>query len=125
VGLCGLAMSAALLVPLPAAGAPVPPQRIYEDLADNGRLDGEYSQADIARALNVRQIIGTDAPKLRRPVAAATTRPHRAKKSTAGLPFTGLDLALLTLGGGPLLLIGFGLRRRLGTEAHRMEVVGS
>jgi hypothetical protein len=29
-----------------------------------------------------------------------------------GLPFSGLDLALLTAGGGPLLLIGVTLRRR-------------
>jgi hypothetical protein len=29
-----------------------------------------------------------------------------------GLPFSGLDLALLMAGGGPLLLIGVSLRRR-------------
>lgn len=118
-------MSAALVVPLPAAGAAVPPQKIYDDLADNGRLDGRYTQADIARALNVRQVMGTDAPKVRRTAPAATTRKQSTKRSAAGLPFTGFDLALLTLGGGPLLLIGFGLRRRLGAEAARMEVVGS
>jgi hypothetical protein len=30
----------------------------------------------------------------------------------AGLPFSGLDVALLLAGGGPLLLIGASLRRR-------------
>ena len=125
-GLCGLAMSAALVLPLPAAGAAVPPQKIYADLADNGRLDGKYAEADIERALNVRQVIGTDAPKAGSArQAPAATRPHSAKKSGDGLPFTGLDLALLALGGGPLLLIGFGLKRRLAPEAPRMEVAGS
>ena len=32
--------------------------------------------------------------------------------SGGGLPFSGLDLALLLAGGGPLLLIGASLRRR-------------
>jgi hypothetical protein len=44
------------------------------------------------------------------------TAPKRAATPAAerdgGLPFSGLDLALLTAGGGPLLLIGASLRRR-------------
>jgi hypothetical protein len=40
--------------------------------------------------------------------APATARAESGKK----LPFSGLDLALLTAGGGPLLLIGVSLRRR-------------
>ena len=38
--------------------------------------------------------------------------PPQAKADGGGLPFSGLDLALLTAGGGPLLLIGASLRRR-------------
>jgi hypothetical protein len=38
----------------------------------------------------------------------ATTRADSGSK----LPFSGLDLALLAAGGGPLLLIGVSLRRR-------------
>jgi hypothetical protein len=44
-----------------------------------------------------------------------TVEPGSAKANTehgGGLPFSGLDLALLTAGGGPLLLIGASLRRR-------------
>jgi hypothetical protein len=110
-----------------APAAAVPPQRIYADLADNGRLDGRYSRADIARALDVEQVVGSDArrpPSGRRPAAPTLPRPRSAKESAASLPFTGLDLALLTLGGGPLLLLGFGLRRRLSTQT-RVGVVGS
>jgi hypothetical protein len=101
------------------------PQRIYADLADNGRLDGRYSRADIERALNLRQVLRTDEgarPAVRRP----TSRPSRPPEGSATLPFTGLDLALLTLGGGPLLLIGLGIRRRVaGAESSRVGVVRS
>jgi hypothetical protein len=101
-----------------ASASAASPQRIYADLADNGRLDGKYSRADIARALDVEQVVGTDArrPAVRRPAATTSSRPRSSKGSNAGLPFTGLDLALLIVGGGPLLLLGFGLRRRLSAQ---------
>ena len=38
----------------------------------------------------------------------AAPKPERG----GGLPFSGIDLALLMAGGGPLLLIGVSLRRR-------------
>jgi hypothetical protein len=116
-----LALSA-LLWAGPAVAAS--PQRIYQDLADNGRLDGTYSRADVARALNLHQVVKTDralTPPTRR-TAVARTAP--AKASTGRVPFTGLDVALLLVGGGPLLLIGVGLRRRLAV-AERMEMIGS
>jgi hypothetical protein len=106
----------------------VSPQRIYEDLADNGQLDGKYSQADIARALDLRQVVRTDAPgrtPIREHVPVAPTASRSARRSGHRLPFTGLDLALLLIGGGPLLLIGVGLKRRLAPGADaRAEVVG-
>jgi hypothetical protein len=60
------------------------------------------------------------------PGAAQAAPPHEITDSTTNagaavpahaasgkkLPFSGLDLALLTAGGGPLLLIGVSLRRR-------------
>jgi hypothetical protein len=116
IGLIGVA---------PASAAS--PQRIYADLADNGRLDGRYSRAEIARALDVQQVMGTDArrqPSVRRPANAAS-RPGSTNGSNAALPFTGLDVALLTVVGGPLLLLGFGLRRRLSARPSRAGVVRS
>jgi hypothetical protein len=98
----------------PAAAAS--PQRIYKDLADNGRLDGRYSDADIARAFNLDRVVGTDQRQPAQAEAEATVTPTPAATRTRPdrkIPFTGLDLALLTVGGGPLLLIGIGLRRRL------------
>ena len=110
LGLIGIAVLAFACAG-PASAAP--PQKIYKDLADNGRLDGKYSRSDIARAFNLDRVVRTDArtgAPVRRPPA-----PARAERSGDArlIPFTGLDLALLTVGGGPLLLIGLGLRRRL------------
>jgi hypothetical protein len=117
VGLLALACAG------PAAAAP--PQRIYKDLADNGRLDRRYTEADIARAFNLERVVGTDQRRpsqveARAPVMPA---PGRAERSERTIPFTGLDLALLVVGGGPLILIGLGLRRRL-SPAARVEVIG-
>ena len=101
------------------------PQKIYKDLADNGRLDGRYSQADIARAFNLDRVVKTDARKpVRVPPAATARQVAYTKRSGRKIPFSGLDLALLTVGGGPLLLIGVGLRRRMAPAHSRAEVVG-
>jgi hypothetical protein len=93
---------------------------IYRDLADNGRLDGKYTRAEIERALNLRQLLGTDKRQPARSRRAAdvprpAVPPRAARKDARRVPFSGLDVALLIAGGGPLLLIGAGLRRRLAT----------
>jgi hypothetical protein len=103
------------------------PQQIYGDLADNGRLDGKYTRAEIERALDVPRILGSDVrrPSVRRPRPADGTEarispvargPVRAEEPRS-LPFSPLDVALLIAGGGPLLLIGFALRRRFSAPA--------
>jgi hypothetical protein len=109
------------------------PQKIYRDLADNGRLDGKYTRADIERAFNLRQVLRTDeqpttAP--RRPIAVApageAAQPIRAvKRSERRVPFSVLDVALLVAGGGPLLLIGAGLRRRMVSTRSEPHAVSS
>jgi hypothetical protein len=103
----------------------VSPQRIYKDLADNGKLDGKYRRADVVRAFNLQRVVKVDKSAtvpVRRP--AATTARVETKRSASKVPFTGLDLALLTVGGGPLLLIGVGLRRRLAPASSHARVVG-
>lgn len=53
------------------------------------------------------------APQEPRTKTGAGPQPSVARAERGGgLPFSGLDLALLTAGGGPLLLIGVTLRRR-------------
>ena len=93
------------------------PQRIYSDLADNGRLDGKYTPAEIRRALELPQILRSDARESRSGHAEPVTQEPaaRADRQGSNLPFSGLDLALLTVGGGPLLLLGVALRRRFST----------
>jgi hypothetical protein len=86
------------------------PQKIYGDLADNGRLDRHYCASDINRALH--------SPSLQRYEARTrATKPAPPAVEPAGddarssVPFSGLDLALFGGAVGPLLLIGASLGR--------------
>jgi hypothetical protein len=100
-----LAVGLAAFLVAPAALAATPTQ-IYRDYADNGRLDGHYSRSDLNRALKdaVLQGYGNQnvQPGLQQELAQAGAK---------GLPFTGLDLTLMVVGGSGLLLTGAGLRR--------------
>ena len=102
-----LAATAAMLVFVSVAGAATPTQ-IYRDFADNGRLDAHYSRADLNRALKdaVLQGYGNQnvQPALQQQLAVSGAE-------SGGLPFTGLDLTLMVVGGTALLLTGAGLRR--------------
>jgi hypothetical protein len=103
------------------------PQKIYSDLADNGRLDGRYTRADIERAFDLPPAVGTDAlPRepIRVPYASeAASSPQATGRTDRRIPFSALDAALLVAGGAPLLLIGAGLRRRL-SEPGKAQVAG-
>ena len=97
----------------PSAGAATP-QQIYRDLADNGRLDRTYSRADLDRALNNPSLPAyarpeREAPKP--PPRAVPVAPTASVDDDRSLPFTGLDAALFGAVGGPLLLLGAGMRR--------------
>jgi hypothetical protein len=103
-----LAVGAAALVFAPAA-LPSTPTQIYRDYADNGRLDRHYSAGDLNRALKdaVLQGYGNQniQPGLQQSAQAGVAA------GTSGLPFTGLDLTLMVVGGSALLMTGVGLRR--------------
>ena len=92
------------------------PQEIYRDLEDNGRLDGKYSVADLQAALAGDFRRNGREHGVRQEDGGETSSSPPVDRGN-GLPFTGLDLALLTAGGGPLLLLGMALRRRL-TPGH-------
>jgi hypothetical protein len=100
---------------LTASAGAATPQQIYRDLADNGRLDRAYSRADLDRALNNPSLPAYARPE--RVARTPQTRPAPAVVPTASgddgrsLPFTGLDAALFGAVGGPLLLLGAGMRR--------------
>jgi hypothetical protein len=112
----GVALATLLFVALAAPALAATPQqvsqRIFADLADNGRLDGHYTHAQINRALHAPSLRGYEQPE------SSGTRPQPPPRavSPAGdergpLPFTGLDLALFGGVGGPLLLLGASLGR--------------
>jgi hypothetical protein len=115
---------AALLAAPTALGAT--PEQIYRDFADDTRLDGRYSTADLQATLQSPIVQGYgDAnvvtqlrPTIQRQVAAQQ-QPLEEAVERGGLPFTGLDLALLTAGGLFLLAFGFSLRRLAKAKQQR------
>jgi hypothetical protein len=119
------AFAAAVAVGAPGALAATP-QQIYKDYADNGRLDGHYSNGDLQRALHDAVIQGykpatSVAPAIKKKISSPSSGVAGAKlpaaKKQGALPFTGLDLALMTVGGFSLLLLGAALRRFAGNKA--------
>lgn len=119
-------LGAAALIAVPG-GLAATPQQIYQDYADNGRLDGTYSRADLDRALSnaavqayggpgesgIKPAVETsdDSAGGQGTAGQATSSGPPAVTSSGGLPFTGLDLGLIAAGAAGLLLFGAGLRR--------------
>ncbi len=112
-GLCMLALMALMTAPGALAASP---EQIYADYADNGRLDGQYSKADLQRALKDVTLQGykdTSRPRsdvlqssktvVRRPTFTTTRR-------TGSLPFTGAELGIFTIVGLGLIASGVLLR---------------
>jgi hypothetical protein len=132
----GMAFVAAALVALPALGAT--PRQIYQDYADNGRLDGHYSKADLQNALHDATVqayggggikpaviqklakkpkvavlgVGTQklptTPKTQK--TAPTVQVLGTTKTTGTLPFTGAELTLFVVVGMALIACGVLLR---------------
>lgn len=98
-----------------AASAATPQQisqRIFADLADNGRLDGKYTRAQIDRALHTPSLRGYEpAVPSRRPAAVPSEAPSVDTGRGLSLPFSGIDLAFLAAVGAPILLLGASLGR--------------
>jgi hypothetical protein len=116
-GVTVLAVSALFAVPAAMAATPT---QVYRDYEDNGRLDSRYSTADLQAALQNPAVQGygspTIVPGMKREIQRKLGEQRGFHTVTqrgggGGLPFTGFDLALLTVGGAFLLSVGFGLRR--------------
>jgi hypothetical protein len=112
-----LAVGTALFL-VGAAAAATPQQisqRIFADLADNGVLDGEYTPAQIDRALHNPSLRGYEQPPLptplRQPAAVAPAAGAAEPGRDSTLPFSGIDLAFLAAVGAPILLLGASLGR--------------
>ena len=102
------ACAAAVLFGAPTAlGAT--PQQIFRDYQQHGRFTHNYSRADLQRAARDAALQGY--PHVGVQGAVQQALGARAAKGGGGLPFTGLDLALMSAGGAVLLAAGTGLRR--------------
>jgi hypothetical protein len=104
-----IAAGAAAFVFAPAAFSATPTQ-IYRDYADNGRLDRQYSRDDLSRALKDAVLQGYGSENVQTGLQQQLAQAGAAG-AQGGLPFTGLDLTLMIVGGTALLLTGAGLRR--------------
>jgi hypothetical protein len=125
-------LALAALFAVPAASAATPEQ-IYRDFADDSRLDGRYSVSDLQATLHSPIVQGYGhedvnsglRPALQSEIAAQQQpqgqesqgqqpqgqAPLETVSESETLPFTGLDLALLTAGALFLLAFGVSLRR--------------
>jgi hypothetical protein len=104
LGLCG-----ALLLGVSTASA-ASPRQIYNDYVQHGRLTHHYSKADLQRALSSTLMKGYShghGPGMRTHIRIHFPPPQ----THGGLPFTGMDLGLITAGAMLLLALGAGLRR--------------
>jgi hypothetical protein len=121
VACAGLSAGAILGLAGPAAAAkPDTSQRIFSDLADNGRLDGHYTRAQINSALHSPSLRGYDRAQPARKLTSVPRSSVPSPSADGPLPFSGLDFALFAAVGGPLLLLGGGVGRlarvRVSTE---------
>ena len=117
-----VAGTALFLVGAAAAATPQDiSQRIFADLADNGRLDGKYTDAQIDRALHTPALKGYEQPARPEPIRrpAAVRPPAASAEADRALPFSGFDLALFGAVGAPLLLLGASLGLARAREARR------
>ena len=110
--------AAALALAVPAFGAT--PSEIYKDYADNGRLDANYSKAELRRALQDATVQGYGSPivvtKMKqksKPTGGVKGKrtPPRGVEARGGLPFTGAELGLFMFVG--LAVVGTGALLRL------------
>ena len=108
---------AAVLAPAAVAATPA---QIARDLADNGRLDGNYTKAELRAALVNPTLQGYPSAtvptraEIQRQVGKRQEKRQRNRAvGRGGLPFTGLELALV-FGGGALLAGGGVAVRRFG-----------
>ena len=114
----GVTVLLAIALLAASAASAATPTQIYRDYQDNGRLDGRYSVADLQAALNSPAVQGygspTITPGMKQEIVNKLGAQHTSggnNNANGGLPFTGFDLGLLTIGGALLLSVGFGLRR--------------
>jgi hypothetical protein len=112
-------LGTALILAIPAFGAS--PSDIYKDYADKGRLDANYSKAELKRALQDATVQGYGSPVVvtkmkQKTQVSGDVKGEKAplsgvKAKKGGLPFTGAQLGLFIV--VALALVGSGVLLRL------------
>ena len=98
-------IGAALLIGASVASA-ASPRQIYNDYVTHGRFTHNYSKGDMQRALHSTLLQGyTHGHHI------GYSHGQTPPPTPGGLPFTGMDLGLITFGAVLLLAFGAGLRR--------------
>lgn len=110
-----LTVALALVVVLALGGVALAatPQDIYNDFADNGKLDGSYSKAELEAYLADATVHQYGDP-YNLGVLDTLVKQMLAAKTTTAFPFTGLEIALIAFGAVALLGGGLVLRRSAG-----------
>ena len=118
----GAAIATLVLLALAGPASATTPQqvsqRIFRDLADNGKMDGHYTRAQINRALHSPPLKGYERPVRPIPEPAAPPVPPQVSDQRGTLAFSGLDLALFGGVGAPLLLLGASFGRLARVKAQ-------
>jgi hypothetical protein len=119
-----VAVALVVALALPASAlAGTSARQIYADFAAHGKLEGHYTKAELEAALHDALVQGYGAPSTRaglQPsverqlkttgIAAAEVGLVPPQRSGGALPFTGVDLGLIAVGGTLLLGLGRALR---------------
>lgn len=88
-----------------ALAAKTTPQDIYNDYADNGKLDGMYTKAELTASLNDATSAQYQPSTTKGELDTLVTT--MLKKDRGEFPFTGMEMGLLAV--GALFLIGAGV----------------
>jgi hypothetical protein len=106
---CVLAIMLALVLAGVALAGGTTPQDIYNDYAADGKLDGNYTDAELQAYLNDPLIDQYGNPTIVAELDALVTR--LLQNDQDEFPMTGAQLALIGIGAIALVGIGVGLRR--------------
>ncbi len=99
--------AAVFLLVLAGTALAATPQDIYDDYADNGKLDGTYTAAELEAYLNDATIHQYGDPT----IVAGLDLLIQQMKDRHEFPFTGAQLALIAIVAVVLIAGGFVIRR--------------
>lgn len=104
------------LVLLAGTALAATPQEIYNDFADNGVLDGNYTTAEIEAVFTDPVVIQYGDQATLDALRDYLTAEDEVVESRSVFPFTGSELMLILFGGVALVGVGLLVRRGVGSR---------